>query len=199
LAHGTALRRAALVLLYGGVSPIGSFPEPCQRAPLHGPPATAGEWQAATFDVRDMRVHRRGERGWVQLRDVSWNADSLFGAVTALPNHRPIPSDSAAIAWSAIERIDRPKGTQAALGLFIGILAGIGVGVLAQATEDEEPCGDSFCMPGYPFVYLFGIPIGAVIGAAIGATSRNWAPFFCAEEEAPIQPGAEDHEPSSDQ
>lgn len=182
------LWRSALALLYG-VAPIQPLTDPCLKAPLHRAPATESEWQATTFDIEDMRVYRPDERWPVQLGSSWWSTDALVGV--ARPTWwggRRIPSDTLAIAWSEIERIERPAGRKVLQGTVLGALVGLGVGMVAIAVEDHEPCGDTFCMPAGPFVLLFGVPIGAIVGAGIGATVRSWKPFYCAGAPSESEP-----------
>lgn len=178
--HAAACR-VALTLLYGGVAPIEPAGDPCARAPLHAAPATEREWLVLTFDVEDLRIRRRGEEAWIDVRDARWRADTLLAVSrpywTSAGPH--IPADSLAIPWTEIERIEKPIGNQAGLGAGVGAAVGLGVG-LAAAFAAEADCSGYLCGIGYVVLPLIAVPAGAIAGALIGCTQHRWAPFFCA-------------------
>jgi hypothetical protein len=134
-----------------------------------------------TFDVDDLRLRRRGEGEWIELRDSRWEADALL-AVTPprwTSDGRRVLTDSLLIPWTEIERIERPSGTQAGLGAGVGAAIGLGVG-LALAAADEADCNGYLCGLGYIVLPLLAVPAGVIAGALIGSTQHRWAPFFCA-------------------
>jgi hypothetical protein len=186
-----ALYRASLVFLYGGVAPVEPVGDPCLKAAFHSAPATEREWLAVTFDVEDLRVHRQGEKAWIEVRDAKWGTDALWAV------SRPrwvggdqIPADSLSIPWSEIERIDKPAGQQAGLGAGVGAFVGLGIG-LGIAYALEHDCGGFGCGWGL-ILPLLTVPAGAVTGAVVGSTKHRWAPFYCAPlppARGPARPG----------
>jgi hypothetical protein len=76
----------------------------------------------------------------------------------------------------------------------VGAIVGLGIGLIAEAAEENKPCGDTFCLPAAPFVLLTAVPVGAGIGAGIGATIRRWVPFFCTAQTIGVRPGGMEQE-----
>ena len=175
-----ALGRAALVFLYGGVAPLEPVKNLCEEAAFHSAPATEREWLAVTFDVDDLRVHRRDDPMWIEVHDAKWSAEGLWAVSRPRwKSGRAILADSLTIPWSEIELIEKPTGRQAALGAGLGAVAGLGVG-LGIAYAAEHDCHGEFCGMGYLILPMLTIPAGAVIGAIAGSTTHRWVPFFCA-------------------
>jgi len=171
--------RVAIALLYGGVAPIEPSGDACQKAPFHAAPATEREWLVVTFDVEDMRVRRHGDDMWIPVHDARWRADSLLavGSPRWMSSHQ-LPADTLALAWSEIERIEKPAGTWAAVGAGVGAFAGLGVSfVVALIASSGHADLDGWGFVMMPFIT---VPLGAVVGAVIGSASARWAPFYCA-------------------
>ena len=174
-----ALGRAALVFLYGGVAPLEPVKDPCLKAAFNSAPATEREWLAVTFDVDDLRVHRRGDERWIEVHDAKWSADGLSAVTRPRWKSGQAIADSLTIPWSEIELIEKPTGRQTALGAGIGGAVGLGVG-LAIAYPTEHDCHGEFCGLGYLILPMLTVPAGTVIGAIAGSTAHRWVSFFCA-------------------
>jgi hypothetical protein len=177
----TTACRVALVLLYGGVAPIDPPADPCARAPLHAAPATEREWRVLTFDVEDLRVRRRSEDAWIEIRDARWRSDALLAASRPgwTASGRRMPADSLVLPWAEVERIEKPAGSQAGRGAAVGAGAGLLFG-LGFAAVAEHDCVGYYCGVGYVVAPLVAMSVGAIAGALIGSTQHGWAPLFCA-------------------
>jgi hypothetical protein len=177
----TSLGRTALVFLYGGVAPLEPVKSPCEKAAFQAAPATEREWLAVTFDVEDLRVHRRGDKMWIEVHDAKWGADGLWAVSRPRwKSGRAIVADSLTIPWGDIELIEKPTGRRTGIGAGVGAFAGLGVGLGIAFAAEYDCHGEYGCGPGYLILPMFTVPAGAVIGAIAGSTAHSWVPFFCA-------------------
>ena len=172
-----------MAFLFGGVPPVAPPSDVCSKAAFHAAPATETEWRAVTFDIERLRVHRRDATGSVELEETRWTSDALLGLRAPGKSGERQPQsgpDSLAIPWSEIERIERPGHLRVGEGMAVGAIVGLVVGLVAMWRADDEPCGDTFCIPGEAFAILLTVPIGALVGAGVGSGVRSWKPVYCA-------------------
>jgi hypothetical protein len=144
---------------------------------IKGHAPCAEEWGSAVGgEIGRVRFRPIGEpRRSILLYGPRWSPQALVGS------RRSWPPDSIRVAWDEIALLEAGRQRSARNGIAAGAAIGAGVaiaaGLVACAGEEggQEP---NFCGLVTPFVAIFTIPVGVVVGGGI-ASGVQWTPIYC--------------------